>query len=468
MEPPRTSRKRDHFPQNADPIPSAPVSERFPGPELSRSRTWTRERRDTLRSVTVPPTNTARDAAVDIVRTLRDAGHLAYFAGGCVRDELLGRTPSDYDVATDAVPERVRALFRKTEAVGASFGVILVKHAGQVIEVATFRSDGAYSDARRPDSVRFSSPQEDAARRDFTVNALFLDPLDTAERPAGRLVDYVGGLVDLERRVLKAVGDPEARLREDHLRALRAVRLSGKLGFSIDPRTADAIRRHATALTGVSRERIGDEVRAILESPSRATSIALMHGLGLEESVINLRNRDSGQTPSFQRVRRLSAAASPCAALAAWCEDLCVTLSASEIRPKVTVVRKALCLSNAEDEALTATLNRLTFLRLNWATGSIASRKRQASGPGFADAGEVLTSENQSAATEIIRQVAALANDGIGLAPLPLVVGDDLVAAGFRPGPQFRQVLDRVYDAQLEGTIREKAAAMELAARWFV
>lgn len=407
----------------------------------------------------------AREAAVAVVRTLREAGHIAYFAGGCVRDELLGREPSDYDVATDAVPDRVRTLFRKTAAVGASFGVILVKQSGHVIEVATFRADGAYSDARRPDSVRFSTPEEDAARRDFTVNALFLDPLDPAS-PGGKLIDFVGGQADLDRRVLRAVGDPDARLAEDHLRALRAVRLSGKLGFSIEPATAAAIKRHAASLTGVSRERVGDEIRAILGTPGRARSIALLHSLGLEPSVLALRL--SADDLPLPRLTALDPHASVNAALAAWCEDLSPTLDEIAIRPTVSRVRKSLCLSNAEDEALLGTLSRLWFLRSSWALAPVAARKRQAASPGFQDALAVLQAESAQAAAQIRADVASLESDGVGLAPEPLVSGDDLIAAGHKPGPRFRLALDRVYDAQLEGLVSEKGAAMELASRLFV
>ncbi|MEK6703872.1 MAG: CCA tRNA nucleotidyltransferase, partial [Planctomycetota bacterium] len=236
-----------------------------------------------------------RHAAVVVVRALQEAGHVAYFAGGCVRDELLGLTPSDYDVATDATPDRIASLFRRTAAVGASFGVMLVKEGQSVIEVATFRADGTYLDNRRPDSVRFSTPQDDARRRDFTVNALFLDPLDTQSGPGGRVIDHVGGLGDLARRVIRAVGDPDQRLGEDHLRALRAVRLSAKLGFSISPETAEAIARHTGELSGVSRERIGDEVRLMLGHPTRSIAIDLLQGLGLDAAVLGAPAGPSGR-----------------------------------------------------------------------------------------------------------------------------------------------------------------------------
>lgn len=416
----------------------------------------------------------ARQAATEIVRTLQGAGHVAYFAGGCVRDELLGRTPSDYDVATDAVPDRVRSLFRKTAAVGASFGVILVKLHGEVVEVATFRSDGGYSDARRPDSVRFSTPEEDAQRRDFTVNALFLDPLDHAASPGGRIIDFVGGRADVDRRVLRAVGVPDQRLQEDHLRALRAVRLTGKLGFTLDPATADAIRRHATDLRGVSRERIGDEIRAILELPGRAASIALLHQLCLGPSVLDAGALVPGcpdlpEAPgSLPRLTSLPPDASVVVGLGAWCLDLVPGLLEAQVPALAKRFRGALCLSNGEHEGLEAGLVCRFILRGRWAELPIAQRKRVASRDSFEAGLALLRSEGAGPAGAVERDVEALQEDGIGLAPPPLVTGDDLVAAGFKPGPMFRSVLDRVYDAQLEGGVREKATALELARSMFV
>ena len=238
--------------------------------------------------VVEPPrqSSSARRAGELIIKTLTEKGHTAYFAGGCVRDALLGRTPKDYDVATDATPDRITTLFPRTAEVGAAFGVVLVKTGKEVTEVATFRSEGSYSDRRRPDSVTFSNPAEDAKRRDYTVNALFLDPLLGADHPHshpvieqtpgvviaphgshGRVIDFVGGLPDIKQRVLRAVGDPDQRLAEDHLRALRAARLAAKLGFHLDEGTAGAIRRHAADLQGVSRERVGEEIRGWPSTP---------------------------------------------------------------------------------------------------------------------------------------------------------------------------------------------------------
>ena len=214
----------------------------------------------------------ARAAALDLVQRLRGAGFVAYFAGGCVRDELLGLHPSDYDVATSAKPGEIAALLPlprfSTHFVGEAFGVTLVKAGDVHVEVATFRSDGTYTDKRRPDAVVFSSPTEDAQRRDFTMNALFLDPLSGEKTPArgggsvaGTVIDFVGGVADLHAGVLRAVGDPHQRLAEDHLRALRAVRFAARYGMAIEPATAAAITAHAGDLAGVSRARLGEAPR---------------------------------------------------------------------------------------------------------------------------------------------------------------------------------------------------------------
>src|SRR3954471_7154893 len=178
----------------------------------------------------VPPHKRSdRDDALAVVRRLREAGHVAYFAGGCVRDELLGLHPTDYDVATDAPPPRVRELFQNTQAVGAAFGVILVHHRRSVIEVATFRADLEYRDGRRPEGVRFTTAEEDAKRRDFTINGLFLDPVEN------KIIDYVGGQEDLKAKRLRAIGDPNERFAEDHLRLLRAIRFAARFNLTIEP-----------------------------------------------------------------------------------------------------------------------------------------------------------------------------------------------------------------------------------------
>lgn len=219
--------------------------------------------------------NEKERVASDVVRRLVAAGHETYFAGGCVRDRLLGRTPGDYDVATAAPPEAVRKLFRRTVGVGAAFGVMLVMEGDFQFEVATFRSDDAYVDGRRPSAVHFASAERDAARRDFTVNALFEDPA------TGRVIDFVGGRADLSAGVVRAIGDAHARIKEDRLRMLRAVRFAARFGWEIEPATRDAIRAAAATVTDMAAERIGDEIVKMLTEGSARRSFLLLDETGL-------------------------------------------------------------------------------------------------------------------------------------------------------------------------------------------
>ncbi|MCL1857119.1 MAG: CCA tRNA nucleotidyltransferase [Kiritimatiellaeota bacterium] len=211
-----------------------------------------------------------------VAGALRRAGHETYFAGGCVRDTLLGREPKDIDVATAATPEEIEALFPKTVAVGKQFGVIVVVQDESPVEVATFRTDGDYTDGRRPNAIAFSSPKEDALRRDFTINGLFM------EIETGRVIDFVGGEEDLRHGIVRAIGDPARRFAEDRLRMIRAVRFAGTLGFAVEHETAAAIRAAAPHIGEVSAERIGQEVvRILAESRAAGASVALLADLGL-------------------------------------------------------------------------------------------------------------------------------------------------------------------------------------------
>src|SRR6476620_3024901 len=229
---------------------------------------------------------TEREVAIGVVRRLRQAGYEALWAGGCVRDELLGVEPADYDVATSARPEDVQRTFARTVAVGESFGVVAVigprRFDGSFpkVEVATFRSDGAYIDGRRPESVVFSTAAEDAQRRDFTINGMFFDPLES------RVLDYVGGRADLKAGVLRAIGDPRARFREDKLRLMRAVRMAARFDFPIEDATAAAIREMAPEITVVSAERIADELRKMLVHRHRSWAMRQMDELGLLRHVL--------------------------------------------------------------------------------------------------------------------------------------------------------------------------------------
>ena len=219
--------------------------------------------------------------ALNILNKIRSAGFTAYFAGGAVRDRLLGRTPKDYDIATNALPEQIEELFEKTVAVGKAFGVIMVVQNGIETEVATFREDAGYQDGRRPDSVHFCGAKEDAKRRDFTINGMFYDPV------ADEVIDYVGGKADLEKKIIRAIGDPERRFAEDHLRMLRAVRFAHTLGFSIDPDTRKAIQNHAADLAKISVERIENEFsRTLVESLRPGDALRELVDLGLMEHII--------------------------------------------------------------------------------------------------------------------------------------------------------------------------------------
>jgi len=420
----------------------------------------------------------AREVATWIVRTLRDRGFVAYFAGGCVRDELLGLTPKDYDVATDARPDAIAAQFPRTAHVGAAFGVMLVRHDGVTVEVATFRSDGEYTDRRRPDQITFSDEVADAKRRDFTVNALFLDPLKP-ETESGRVIDHVGGVPDLRAKLLRAVGDADQRLKEDDLRSLRAVRLSTRLGFEIEPATRDAIRRHAGELSGISRERIGDEVRLMLEHPSRGSAMQLLAALGLDEPTFG-RPAIPGGTRLLPLLRPAPVSAArdstECGLVAGALASALLDREGAGLTAKgpagegrrlevMRETRRALCLSNEERDDCLAILRHVAELREGWGSSPVAKQKRTAASRGFPWAVEILRTLDASVAAGIDRRVAELAGMHGGLAPKPYVTGDDLVEAGFSPGPAFRTVLDRVYDEQLEGRIGSPTEGLAWATR---
>jgi len=407
---------------------------------------------------------------------LRDRGFTAYFAGGCVRDELLGSAPEDYDVATDARPAEVRGAFPGASEVGAAFGVMLVRRRSRTIEVATFRTEGAYTDKRRPDEVTYSDAPSDAARRDFTINALFLDPLEresevmvggAARRVRGRVIDYVEGVADLGAGVVRAVGDPDERLAEDHLRALRAARFTARLGFELDPATADAVRRHATELEGVSPERVGDEVRRMLRHESRGRAAALLDSLGLSGPAFKDGFSSSGDGGGGL-IERLSPEAGLVGALTALALDRLgggLTPGAGPVDGLVRAWREALSLSNQERDDLSATLTGVQVLVGEFGSASVAERKRWAASAWFPDALAVLAAADAGAASQVEATAEGLAGTPGGLAPPPLVDGSDLRSLGLRPGPGMGRVLRALYDLQLEGEVLTREAALEAAQR---
>jgi poly(A) polymerase len=407
-----------------------------------------------------------RENAIAVLKRLRDQGHVAYFAGGCVRDELMGLVPKDYDVVTDAAPKRVRELFRNTQAVGAAFGVILVRLGPSVVEVATFRSDGDYLDGRRPSEVHFTTAEQDAKRRDFTINGLFLDPL------SNKVIDYVGGLEDLKARRLRAIGDPSARFGEDHLRLLRAVRFAARFDLQIDPDTDAAIRAHAQRLTIISPERIAEELRQMLIPATRRTAWPMLERYGL--SAVIFRFAPPAVTTADHPMRALPLALdeSPAAlglvlaaAAVGRAGDPAALFSLKAAQAIDRAMRQALRISNEESDDLVGTLADIGYLLE--APGSVARLKRFLAHP-TADLSRRLmwalakVGYEPQALAALDCELQALYLSG-NYAPLPLITGDDLTAAGLRPGKLFKRILDEAYDAQLEGRIDTKREAMALA-----
>ena len=322
-----------------------------------------------------------------------------------------------------------------------------------------------YTDGRRPDAVRFSDDREDALRRDFTINGMFEDP------ETGEIVDHVGGRADLEAGILRAIGTPEDRLREDRLRALRAARFAARFSLAIDSATEAAVRRFAPDLAAVSRERIGNEVRRMLAHPTRARAVELVESLGLGVSVL----AERAERVDHARVAGLAPGAGVEEALAAWMLGRSTAAadapSCAGDRPHADVSparqrrwRDALVLSNDESDGVAAILAMRPRIIERWPGGDAAARKRMASGPGFAGALAVLRAEGNPVVTTVDGDLPALRAQG--LAPTPFVTGDDLVAMGMRPGPEFRPTLDRAYDLQLNGALPDRDAALAAVRGW--
>ena len=407
----------------------------------------------------------ARVLATDVVRRLREAGHEAYWAGGCVRDELLGRIPVDYDVATAALPQVVRNLFgrKKTLAIGAAFGVITVlgpRPAGQV-EVATFRTDAEYTDGRHPAGVTFCSAREDAARRDFTINGMFLDPL------SGEVHDFVGGREDLAAGVVRAIGVPAQRFAEDHLRMLRAVRFAAGFAFALDHDTRAAIERMAHLVTGVSPERIAAELRAMTSRPGRGRAIELLEETGLAREV--LPEVAPGRLDAAGRAAWGRAAAILAALDEPTLPQAVAVLSQAAASNEPAAIAGRLRLSNHEAKAIAwlhaglaelGALERLDDLPWSRLQGWVAHpqaplladllRARAACGQGSGPAAAWFTAQSQRPRSEID--------------PPPLVTGADLIAAGVPPGPAMGAALAAIRQRQLDGLIASREEALAVAA----
>jgi poly(A) polymerase len=421
-----------------------------------------------------------------LVDRLRAAGHTAYFAGGCVRDLVRGRQPKDIDVATDARPEEVQKIFPRTYAVGAHFGVIVVLENDFQFEVATFRSDGAYFDGRHPVAVNFSSPEEDARRRDFTINGMFFDP------PNNKVIDFVGGREDLVAGLVRAIGDPAQRFAEDRLRLLRAVRFATVLEFEIEPATWEAIVRSAGTIERISAERIREELVRIFLSRQRLRGWDLLDASGLMKAILPEIEALKGceQPPQFHPEgdvfshTRLMLSLLP--------DEVSVPLVFSVLlhdigKPATASVDETGRIRFSGHDKLGAAMTESVMQRLRFSRLEIEATveavdqhmvfkdvpnmrisrlKRFMARPHFADELELhrvdcLGSHRMLDNYEFLKAKAAeFANEPI--IPPPLVKGDDLIAMGMKPGPQFGEILEAVETRQLEGTLRDREEAL----RW--
>lgn len=392
----------------------------------------------------------AADGAVRIVRRLAEAGHQALLAGGCVRDLLLGRAPQDYDVATDAPPDRVAALFRPTRHVGAQFGVVLVKMNRRWIEVATFRVDGPYLDGRRPATVTLSDAQHDAQRRDFTVNGMFLDPLPM------QIVDYVGGRPDLHARIIRAIGNPAARFAEDYLRLLRAVRFSAYLDFAIEPDTLAAIRSHAPTLARVAPERVREELERMLAAPSRQRAWQLLGACGLRPYLW------PGSDWSPSRAREIDALLARLPDSATF-ELVLAVLLADRDSAELERIARALTLSNEQRETTAWLVAHQADLDDPTAP-TLAALKRLLAHPAFASLRHLAAARHHdlpdgpARTSRLAARVGPIPPDAVQ--PSPLVTGDDLLARRVPTGPAYKEILDELYTRQLDETLSTRADAL--------
>jgi poly(A) polymerase len=421
-----------------------------------------------------------REFAVDVVRRLQGAGFRALWNGGCVRDLLMGRVPKDYDVATDARPDAVRNLFgqRRTLAVGASFGVIIVlgsKEAGN-IEVATFRTEGPYLDGRRPEHVDFAGPEDDARRRDFTINGMFYDPLSE------QVHDYVGGEKDLAAGVVRAIGRPGDRMAEDKLRMLRAVRFAATLEFQLDGPTADAVRAMAPEIHVVSAERIAQELKRMLVDPHRRRAMELARDTQLLLEILpelgptlddaSHPGEGGAKSPWEISLRRLRLLQEPrfelaAAALLASVPEIGGSPSAGRKEPRVARgVCKRLRLSNQETDSIEWLLTHLSDVFAS-ATKSLAQLKRMLAHPDARDLLALARADRLAAESDLsgVMHCEELLQrtPPERLDPLPFVTGDDLIARGLRPGKRIREILDTIREAQLNEELTDKEEAFRLA-----
>jgi poly(A) polymerase len=442
----------------------------------------------------------SKNKAVEIIRTLRSRGYQAYLCGGCVRDLLLGREPADYDVATDATPDEVMRVFPRTWAVGAKFGVVLVPVDGvpdtprddsssrqnPVIEVATFRSDGLYTDGRHPDEVRYTKrAEEDVRRRDFTINGLLLDPLDN-----DRVLDFVGGREDLQNGIIRTIGDPYWRFQEDKLRLMRAVRFAARFGYKIEPATFAAIRELAPEIRVVSRERVRDELTKMLTEGRARQAFELLDETRLLHEVLPEIEKMKGvqQPPQFHpegdvwiHTRLLlEMLPHPCPRTLAWGALLHDVGKPPTFRVAPDRIRfdghvevgeaigKEICqrlrMSNDDTDQIIALIaNHMRFGDVPRMKESTLKRFMRL--PRFEEhlalhRMDCLASHGDLSIYNSVRdRYEHTPREQIR--PAPLITGHDLIAVGMQPGHAFSDILAAVEDAQLEGQLHSKQEALE-------
>ena len=442
-------------------------------------------------------------AALRIVRRLHALGHAAFFAGGCVRDLLLEVEPQDFDVATSATPELVQAAFPHTEAVGSNFGVVLVIHGTSndrvMTEIATFRHDGAYSDGRRPDAVKFSlDPREDVLRRDFTINGLLLDAVayDAGDRVEDCVLDFVGGRGDLHARRVRAIGEPTVRFAEDKLRMLRAVRFAARLGFAIERRTMEAISQQAETISVVAAERVHEELSRILTEGRARRGFELLDESGLLAQVLPEIKRMQGvqQPPQYHPegdvwthtlmlLEHLPEGASTTLAWGMLLHDVGKPATFTPPDPAkpgdrirfnghvdvgvaiARVILHRLRFSNEESEQI------LSLIQHHMQFGDVmqmkqSTLKRFLRLPKFEEHLDLHRADCLSSHGKLDRYAfAQQQREDLGeeqIRPRALLTGDDLIAAGYSPGPQFHVMLEAAEDAQLEGAIATREEALDL------
>jgi poly(A) polymerase len=433
----------------------------------------------------VMKTSAMEKTAREVAQRLRERGHIAYFAGGCVRDMVRGLPAKDFDVATDATPEIVQKLFPHTYAVGAAFGVVVVVENGFNFEVATFRSDGAYVDHRHPVDVQFSSPEEDAKRRDFTINGMFFDP------EKNEVIDFVGGQADLKTKIIRAIGNPEERFNEDRLRMLRAVRFATVLDYKIDNRTWDSLVLNAESINDISAERIREELVKIFLSPNRVRGWDLLDQSGLMRTILPELEAMKGclqpeqfhpEGDVFQHTRlmleMLPEKVSTALVMSVLFHDVAKPVTATvdetgrirfnehdRIGAAMTEsIMERLRFSRAEiDAAVEMVRQHMVFKDVP--KMRVAKLKRFMARPTFEEELELHRVDCGSSHGMmdnyefLLNKREEFANEPI--IPPPLVRGDDLIALGMKPGPKFGEILEAVQTRQLEGALKDRQAALD-------